>query len=145
MLFQDSIDKVFPVNQLKRKTVTFVRLPDQEVVSRLSASVDKEGTFLSSISLPLSISPQLTDDNVGVYFGYYENSVMFPIIVSNSTDILGRPASHEVSPIIMATVSKQSIENLKETVNFTISVGNKNYSDPVCVSWDYSAVGKLGL
>ncbi len=142
---QGTADDVFPTNQLKRKTVTFVRLPNQEVISQLSAlndnNIDK-GTFISSISLPHSISSQLTDDNVGLYFGCYENSVMFPIIVSNGTEVLGRPASHEVSPVIMATVSERSLKNLKEPVNYTISVGHANYSDPVCVSWDFSAVGK---
>lgn len=142
-LLQGTSDAVLPLNQLKRKTVTFVRLPDEGVISRLSAVNDQDkGTVLSSISLPNSISLQLTDGNVGLYFGYYENSVMFPIIVSNGTEILGRPASHEVSPVIMASVSERVIENLKEPVNYTISVGPANYSDPVCVSWDFAAVGK---
>ncbi len=136
-------DEIFPPNELKRKTVTFVRLPDQKVIARLlSSSSGDEGTFLSSISLPHSIPSQLTDDTIGLYFGYYEKSVLFPIIVSNGTEVLRSPASHEVSPIIMATVSERTIKNLKESINYTISVTHRNYSDPICVSWDFSAVGE---
>ncbi len=118
-----------------------MRLPDQEVIARLSSSSGDKGTFLSSISLPHSIPSQLTEDTIGLYFGYYEKSVLFPIIVANSTEVLRSPASHEVSPIILATVSERTIKNLKESINYTISVAHRNYSDPVCVSWDFSAVG----
>lgn len=142
-LEKGSSDELFPQNEIKKKTIAFVRRPDQEIITRLSSSItEEEGTVVSSISLPNSIATHLTDSNVGLYFGFYEKSVLFPLIVNNGTEILRPPASVEVSPVIMATVSQTIIRDIKDPINYSMIIGHRNYSDPVCVSWDFEAVGK---
>jgi len=127
----------------QNKVVVFERSIDLGVTSRLStaSSVPSENVeFLSSISLPSSIAQQFQTSNLGLglYFSFYESSVMFPIAPSSDPSVIG--GSHVASPVIMATVSRTIIENLKETVNFTIA-NNVNYTAPVCVSWDFRAAG----
>ena len=108
-------------------------------MTKLSPGSDEgEGTFLSSIYLPDSISEQVTEENVGLYFAFYERSVLFPL--ANGTSVNG--TTHAISPVVMATVSKTNIQNLKDTINYTISITGVNYTNPVCVSWDFRAVGK---
>ena len=117
----------------------FERLTDQDIVTTLSARSDEgEGTFLSSISLPGSISEQVTEENVGLYFAFYERSVLFPL--ANGTTVNG--TTHAISPVVMATVSSTNIKDLKDSINYTISITGINYTNPVCVSWDSRAVGK---
>lgn len=110
------------------KTIIFERHSESGTVARLSSS-QTSGVigpdFLSSISLPVSIVEQLrlSEGNVGLFFSFFETSVMFPLM--NSTDLSVSNASHIVSPVVAATVSQSRIQELKDLVNYTVSIDPK--------------------
>lgn len=105
------------------KTVVFERHPESGTIAGLSSSdFDKFGpNFLSSITLPVSIIDQLglkDEESVGLFFSFFETSVMFPI--ANSTD---DPITNiTVSPVVAATVSQTLIQGLQDSVHYSIHI-----------------------
>ena len=136
---------MIPLNQ-PNKTIIFERHPESGIVARLSSSQTSDVIgleFLASISLPVSIAEQLRlgEGDVGLFFSFFETSVMFPLV--NSTDLSVSNASHIVSPVVAATVSQTQIQELKDLVNYTISIDSKLVSISTCnglPTCSYSAI-----
>lgn len=108
----------------KPKTVQFSKETNTDnIVIAVDDSSDN-GKFGNSITLPPSLQTLFAntssngkeEEEVAVFFTFYDTAVMFPIAEGNGA----RRNETNVSAIITATVLNQNVVDLKENITYTL-------------------------